>query len=48
MSKMTRLDFFLIIKFLYNNVKNASIGYIPFENNYDYYLHILYKEDIDS
>lgn len=34
-------------KFAYNNTKNASIGHMPFELNYGYYLQILYKDDVD-
>ena len=31
-------------KFAYNNAKNASTGYTPFELNCRYYPHISYKE----
>lgn len=34
-------------KFVYNNAKNANIGYISFELNCSYYLYILYKENLD-
>ena len=34
-------------KFVYNNAKNASTGYTPFELNYDYYPRVSYKENID-
>ena len=34
-------------EFDYNNVKNASISYTPFELNCDYHFYISYKEDID-
>lgn len=39
--------FLLIAKFIYNNTKNASIGYIFFKFNYSYYFYILYKENLD-
>lgn len=35
-------------KFTYNNAKNASIGYIPFELNCSYYDQVLFKENINS
>lgn len=38
---------FLIIKFTYNNIKKASIGYIYFELNCNNYSCVLYKKDID-
>ena len=38
----------LIAKFAYNNTKNTSISHTSFKLNYDYYLWMLYKEDIDS
>ena len=34
-------------EFAYNNAKNASTGYTPFELNCDYHPRISYKEDID-
>ena len=34
-------------KFAYNNVNNASTGYIPFKFNYGYYLRILFKKNIN-
>ena len=34
-------------KFTYNNTKNASIGHISFEFNYEYHLCVLFKEDVD-
>lgn len=34
-------------KFTYNNAKNASIDYMSFELNYDYYSHMIFEEDID-
>ena len=32
-------------EFAYNNTKNASTGYTPFELNYDYHLRVFFKED---
>ena len=37
-----------IVKFAYNNTKNASIGHISFELNCGYNLWMLYKEKVDS
>ena len=34
-------------EFAYNNTKNASIGYIPFELNYKYHLCVFYEENLD-
>ena len=34
-------------KFAYNNVKNASTGYTPFELNYGYHPRILYEKDVN-
>lgn len=34
-------------KFIYNNIKNASISHISFKPNYKYYLYVFYKEDIN-
>ena len=34
-------------KFAYNNAKNASIGFTPFELNCGYYPRVSYKEDLD-
>ena len=34
-------------KFAYNNAKNASTGYTPFELNCGYHLWFSYKEDLD-
>ena len=34
-------------EFAYNNAKNASTSYIPFELNYGYHSHVSYKEDLD-
>ena len=34
-------------EFAYNNAKNASIGYTPFELNCGYHPRVLYKEDFD-
>lgn len=38
----------LMAEFAYNNTKNANIGYMFFELNYEYYLQISYKKDINS
>ena len=35
-------------EFAYNNAKNVSISYTPFELNYGYYPRILYEEEVDS
>ena len=35
-------------KFAYNNVKNVTIGYTPFELNCRYHPWVLYEENIDS
>ena len=35
-------------EFTYNNAKNASISYTPFELNFGYHPWILYKEKVDS
>ena len=34
-------------KFTYNNAKNASTGYTPFELNCGYHPHVSYEEDLD-
>ena len=34
-------------EFAYNNAKNASTGYTPFELNYGYHLSVSYKENLD-
>ena len=34
-------------EFAYNNTKNASIGYTPFELNCGYHPQMSYKEDVD-
>ena len=34
-----------MVEFVYNNAKNASIGYMLFEVNCEYYLYIFYKEE---
>ena len=36
-----------IAEFAYNNAKNASTGFTPFEFNYKYHPRISYKEDLD-
>ena len=35
-------------EFAYNNAKNASHGYTPFELNCGYHLCVFYEEDFDS
>ena len=35
-------------EFAYNNTKNTSIGYTPFELNCGFHLKVPYKEDVDS
>ena len=34
-------------EFAYNNAKNASTGYIPFELDYGYYSCVSYEKDLD-
>ena len=34
-------------EFAYNNAKNASTGYTPFELNYGYHPWVSYKEDLN-
>ena len=34
-------------EFAYNNAKNASIGFMPFELNCGYYPRVSYKKDFD-
>ena len=34
-------------KFIYNNVKNASIGHILFELNCGYYPKVSFKKDVN-
>ena len=36
-----------MVEFAYNNAKNASTGYIPFELNCGYHPCVFYKEDVD-
>ena len=36
-----------MVEFAYNNAKNASSGYTPFELNYGYYFRMSYKDNID-
>ena len=36
-----------IAEFTYNNAKNASTSYTPFELNCNYHLQISYKEELD-
>ena len=35
----------LIVKFAYNNAKNASTSHMPFELNYGYYFLFSFKKD---
>ena len=35
-------------EFVYNNAKNASIGYIFFKLNYGYHPWVSYKEDLNT
>lgn len=35
-----------IVEFAYNNAKNTSIGYTPFELNCRYYHRVSYKKDV--
>ena len=37
----------LMAEFAYNNAKNASTGFTPFELNCGYHLRVSYKEDFD-
>ena len=37
----------LIAKFAYNNIKNASTGYTPFELNCSYHPRVSFKEDVN-
>ena len=34
-------------EFAYNNVKNASTGFMPFELNYGYHSRVSYKKNLD-
>ena len=34
-------------EFAYNNTKNASTGYTPFELNCGYYPRVFFEEDVD-
>ena len=36
-----------IAKFAYNNAKNASIGYTPFELNCSYYPRVFFEKNTD-
>ena len=38
--------FLPMAKFAYNNAKNASTGYTPFELNYGYHPRVSYEEDL--
>ena len=35
------------MEFAYNNTKYANTGYTLFKLNYEYYLYIFYKEDVE-
>ena len=37
-----------MVKFAYNNAKNASTNFTPFELNYGYHPWVFYKEDLNS
>ena len=37
----------LIAKFAYNNSKNASTGYMPFELNYGHYPQVFFEDNVD-
>ena len=39
--------FLPMVEFAYNNAKNASISYTPFELNFGYYPRISYEENLD-
>ena len=39
--------FLPMAEFVYNNAKYTSMGYMPFELNYEYHLCVFYKEDVD-
>ena len=39
--------FLFIAKFVYNNVKNASISHISFELNYGYHPCVSYEKNLD-
>lgn len=34
-------------EFAYNNTKNMSIGYTPFELNYNYHSRVFLKDDVN-
>ncbi len=34
-------------EFVFNNVKNASIGHTPFELNHGFHLRAFYEEDVN-
>ena len=38
----------LMVKFVYNNAKNASTGHMLFELNCGYHFHVSFEEDINS
>ncbi len=35
-------------EFPYNNAKNTSTGYTPFDLNWGYHLRVSFKEDVDT
>ncbi len=37
----------LMVKFAYNNAKNASTGHTPFEPNCGYHPQVSYEKDVD-
>ena len=43
----TAMTAMTMAEFAYNNAKNASTGYTPFELNCGYYPHVSYEEDLD-
>ena len=40
--------FLTVVKFAYNNAKNASTGHTPFELNCGYHFRMLYKKNVNS
>ena len=38
----------LMIEFAYNNAKNANTSHILFKLNYNYHLHVLFENDVNS
>ncbi len=37
-----------MVEFFYNNAKNASTDYTPFELHYGYHSQVLFEEDVNS